>query len=218
MGTFSALRVRVELADRPGALGALATELAHAGADIERITVLERRRRRATDDLLLQWPTFYGESDLVDVVEAGRATFVGCRVLRDSGHYVPALQLVDQLLSRPDPVDVLVEHICEVVDADWCVRIVQGRSIRVLATAGDVPADVAWQDVLQTAVQTPLLRQQQQIVTVPMGDELGSLCLGRNPGLPWHWAEVGQAATLAKATMQLHERGTQAQPAVDIGS
>ena len=213
MGSFSALLVRVELADRPGALGALATELAHAGADIERITVLERRRRRATDDLLLQWPTFYGESDLVNVVEAGRATFVGCRNRRGRGHDLPALQLVDQLLSRADPVDVLVEHVCDVVDADWCARIVHGRSIRIVGRSGNVPADVPWEDVLQTPVQTPLLREQQQIVAVPMGGELGVLCLGRNPGLPWHWAEVGQAATLAKATRQLHQRGTQARPA-----
>jgi len=217
VGTFSALRVRVELADRPGALGALATELAHAGADIERITVLERRRRRATDDLLLQWPRFYGESHLVNVVEAGRATFVGCRVRRENGLDVPALQLVDQLLSRPDPLGVLVEHICEVIDADWCARIARGRPLQVVGHAGDVPADVSWQDVLQTAVQTPLLRAAQQIVTVPMGG-LGVLCLGRHLGLPWHWAEVGQVATLAKATMQLQGRVMQAPPPVGIDS
>lgn len=52
-----AFLLRVELPDVPGSLGALATALGGAGADIEAIEIVERRRDgRVVDDVLLELP------------------------------------------------------------------------------------------------------------------------------------------------------------------
>src|SRR5689334_11499629 len=48
--------LRVVLPDRPGALGAVATALGVAGADILSVDVIEREPGRATDDLVVELP------------------------------------------------------------------------------------------------------------------------------------------------------------------
>ena len=52
-----AFLLRVELPDVPGSLGALATALGGAGADIEAIEIVERQSSgRVVDDVLLELP------------------------------------------------------------------------------------------------------------------------------------------------------------------
>jgi len=48
--------LRVVLPDRPGMLGAVATALGEAGADIVSLDVVERGPEGAVDDLLIQLP------------------------------------------------------------------------------------------------------------------------------------------------------------------
>ena len=48
--------IRVVLPDRPGALGAVASALGHAGADILSVDIVERSAGQATDDLVVELP------------------------------------------------------------------------------------------------------------------------------------------------------------------
>ena len=45
-----------QTADRPGALGAVASALGHAGADILSVDIVERSEGQATDDLVVALP------------------------------------------------------------------------------------------------------------------------------------------------------------------
>src|SRR6059058_2426042 len=59
LGTVIAMAylLRVVLPDRPGMLGAVATALGEAGADILSLDVVERGPAGAVDDLLVELPT-----------------------------------------------------------------------------------------------------------------------------------------------------------------
>jgi hypothetical protein len=48
--------IRVQLPDRPGALGAVAMALGHIGADILSVDVVERTAGVAIDDLVVELP------------------------------------------------------------------------------------------------------------------------------------------------------------------
>ena len=48
--------VRLELPDRPGALGAVATALGTTGADIVSVDIVERRNGTAIDDFVIDLP------------------------------------------------------------------------------------------------------------------------------------------------------------------
>ncbi|MDQ3887012.1 MAG: ACT domain-containing protein, partial [Actinomycetota bacterium] len=49
--------IRVQLPDRPGALGALATAIGNTGADILSLDVVERGSGIAVDDLVVELPS-----------------------------------------------------------------------------------------------------------------------------------------------------------------
>lgn len=65
------LRVRVELADEPGALARLTTVLAGMGVDIASVDVLEVDGITVVDELVLRLPADVGPRDVVDALRRG---------------------------------------------------------------------------------------------------------------------------------------------------
>src|SRR3954451_10458827 len=132
--------LRVVLPDRPGMLGAVATALGEAGADILSLDVIERGPGGAVDDLLVELPP----GGLVDrlissaesvpdvVVESVRPYAGNADLHRD-------LELVDALAAQPhDALQVLSDHAPGVFRAGWAMVVAHGR---VLAGSRSAPEE-----------------------------------------------------------------------------
>jgi hypothetical protein len=120
--------LRVVLPDRPGMLGAVATALGEAGADIVSLDVVERGPEGAVDDLLVQLP----QGGLADVLITAAQAIPGV-VVESLRPYLGAddlhrdLELVDELAAAPqDALQLLVDLAPGVFRAGWAVVIENG--------------------------------------------------------------------------------------------
>ena len=132
--------LRVVLPDRPGMLGAVATALGEAGADILSLDVVERGPGGAVDDLLVELPP----GGLVDRLITSAQSVPGVTVesLRPYAGNADLhrdLELVDALAARPpDALQVLADHAPGVFRAGWAVVVGDGR---VLAGSRGAPEE-----------------------------------------------------------------------------
>jgi hypothetical protein len=117
--------LRVVLPDRPGMLGAVATALGEAGADIVSLDVVERGPDGAVDDLLVQLPPGGLADSLITaarsvpgvVVESLRPYLGADDLHRD-------LELVDEIAAAPeDALQLLVDLAPGVFRAGWAVLL-----------------------------------------------------------------------------------------------
>lgn len=67
--TGGVLLIRVALPDRPGSLGAIATAMGRAGADIHAVEIVEKREGYAIDDFMVEIPTGVAADPLVTACE-----------------------------------------------------------------------------------------------------------------------------------------------------
>jgi hypothetical protein len=119
-----AFLMRVELPDVPGSLGALASALGAARADIEAIEIVEHGLDgRAIDDVLLELPP----DVLPDMVVSACQRLDGVDVLWISRYTAGAnlhldLEAVESLTEEPErAVDRLVELVPVVFRSDWAL-------------------------------------------------------------------------------------------------
>jgi hypothetical protein len=132
--------LRVVLPDRPGMLGAVATALGEAGADILSLDVVERGPGGAVDDLLVELPPgglvdrlITSAQSVPDVVVESLRPYAGNADLHRD------LELVDALAARPpDALQVLAEHAPGVFRAGWALVVSDGR---VLAGSRSAPEE-----------------------------------------------------------------------------
>lgn len=118
--------LRVVLPDRPGSLGALATALGKAEADIVGVDVVEQRGDgKAVDDILVQLPAGKMADALVTAcnsVEGAEVEFV--RFYPTRGGLQRDLQAVEAMTADPTHAEaVLVQLAVNVFHADWAVLI-----------------------------------------------------------------------------------------------
>lgn len=116
--------VRVQLPDRPGALGAVASRIGAVGGDVISIEILERSDRLVVDELGVRLPA----DDLLDLLRAEIVEVDGVVVeaLRALDGPIPdrhaeTIDAVAALLSQPTPAAVLAclaEHVRRVLGAD----------------------------------------------------------------------------------------------------
>lgn len=121
-----AFLLRVELPDVPGSLGALASALGRAGADIEAIEIIEHRADGvAVDDVLLELPTNVMPDALI--TECHRLP--GVRVQWISRYNAGAnlsmdLEAVEAFTAEPSQALArLVEDLPETLRTDWALLI-----------------------------------------------------------------------------------------------
>jgi hypothetical protein len=133
--------LRLVLPDRPGMLGAVATALGEAGADILSLDVVERGPDGAVDDLVVALPPGGLADGLITcaqsvpgvLVESLRPYYGGPDLHRD-------LELVEALAAdRGSAAALLVTHVPGVFRAGWAVLLEQGpRVLQASAGAPDV--------------------------------------------------------------------------------
>lgn len=200
--------LRVVLPDRPGMLGAVATALGHAGADIVSLDVVERGPDGAVDDLLVQLP----QGGLADVLITAACSVPGVTV-ESLRPYLGAddlhrdLELVDELAAAPeDALQLLVDLAPGVFRAGWALLVtpagvhahspgapeVDGAVVPLLPLAAPrlVPTEEPW-------VPERWHDLGLQLAAAPVGSPDRVVLVGRPGGPRWRQSEVLRLAHLA---------------------
>jgi hypothetical protein len=205
--------LRLVLPDRPGMLGAVATALGEAGADIVSLDVVERGPDGAVDDLLVELPP----GALVDRLITSAQSVPGV-VVESLRPYAGAadlhgdLELVEALAASPDDaLRLLVDNAPGVFRAGWALLIEAGRVVAGSRGAPEVEAvDASWLplDRARRMEQHESWVPQQwqllatELAAAPVGDPLRVLLLGRPGGPLFRGSEVlrlGHLSGLAAA-------------------
>lgn len=136
--------IRIWLSDRPGALGAVASEIGAAGGDLIGIDILERGGGRAIDELIVE----LAEPALVPVLIAHLRSVEGVDVedIREvSDHAVdPRLDALDTAIELVEArsvealLKVLASRGCRDFEADWA-SVIDHSAPEPLASVGRGP-------------------------------------------------------------------------------
>lgn len=161
-----AFLLRVELPDVPGSLGAMATALGKAGADIEAIEIVEHRHDgKAVDDVLLELPPTVMPETLITACH----NIEGVRVHWISRYNAGAslsmdLEAVETFTAEPERA---LEHLVTTVPAtfrtDWAMalRRVDGEPVVMFKTptAPELAAEsAAWLGIRSSRLLDPVDR------------------------------------------------------------
>jgi hypothetical protein len=200
--------LRVVLPDRPGMLGAIATALGDAGADIVSLDVVERGPDGAVDDLLVQLPP----GGLADVLITAARTVPGV-VVESLRPYLGAddlhrdLELVDELATAPEEaLQLLADHAPGVFRAGWALVVDAGGVLAHSPGAPEIDGVVLpW-----LPLTTPRTLAADEPWAPPRWDDLGlelaaapvgspelAVLLGRPGGPSFRQSELARLAHLA---------------------
>jgi hypothetical protein len=132
--------LRVVLPDRPGMLGAVATALGEAGADILSLDVVERGPGGAVDDLLVELQPGGLVDRLISSAQSVEGVTVeSVRPYAGNADLHRDLELVDALAARPEyALQSLADHAPGVFRAGWAM-VVAGE--QVLARSRSAPEE-----------------------------------------------------------------------------
>ncbi|MDQ6657601.1 MAG: amino acid-binding protein [Actinomycetota bacterium] len=205
--------LRVQLPDRPGALGAVATALGTIGADIMAMDIVERSPGTAIDDLVVDLPRGRAPDTLITAAES----VDGVRV--ESVRPDPGIadahrewELVEAVAADPEhAVETLAELLPDVLRAGWAavVRVTPERTIEVLGSGGGVPsfdgvvpgwAPLTGPKILDSEenwVPEPWRAVGTEMAAAPLGAADVSVIVGRPGGPAMRRSEVARLAHLA---------------------
>jgi hypothetical protein len=204
--------LRVQLPDKPGALGAVATALGTIGADILSVDVVERGGGAAVDDLVVELPS--GRLPDVLITAAESVEGVDVDAVRPYAGVLDThreLELVEAIAEDPrSGLEVFTEGVPKIVRAGWAMTVSgEGRSVSRLAasTAAPQAADVAmpWLPLQRATVldgESPWVPDTWQqlgteLAATPVGKPDRALLVARPGGPMFRAAEVARLAHLA---------------------
>jgi hypothetical protein len=200
--------LRVVLPDRPGMLGAVATALGEAGADILSLDVVERGPSGAVDDLLVELPPGGLVDRLITFAQSvPGVTVESLRPYAGNADLHRDLELVDALAAQPaEALQVLADHAPGVFRAGWALVVGDGR---VVAGSRGAPEEAP-----KGLPATPTARRDDphesrvpdawqllgtELAVAPLGAE-AVILLGRPGGPLFRASEVLRLAHLAAVT------------------
>jgi hypothetical protein len=204
--------IRVQLPDRPGTLGAVATALGEIGADILSVDVVERGSGVAIDDLVVELPsgrlpdTLITAAESVDGVEVDAVRpYAG---ILDTHR---ELELVEEIADDPRKgLEVFTEGVPKIIRAGWAVVVgPEGTGINRLTSSSAAPetrmADVPWFPLERATVLdgeedwVPETWRElgTELAATPLGKPDRVLVVGRPGGPMFRAAEVARLAHLA---------------------
>jgi hypothetical protein len=210
--------LRVVLVDRPGALGALATALGRAEADIVGVDVVEHRGDgTVVDDILIDLPFGRLPDALVsacNTVEGAAVEFV--RYYPHRGGMRRDLEAVESMTEDPTRADaILVEVSPDVFRADWALiaeRATDRSEFTLLHRSEAAPEDLVGVSAPWLPITRPIRLPdpvtwapswgQSTVAAVTIGGPSCVLIVGRRGGpefLDSELARLGHLATLARA-------------------
>lgn len=206
--------LRVVLPDRPGSLGALATALGQAGADILGVTVIERISGQAVDDLAVELPTGRPPDVLITAAESVPGVAVES-VRPHSGRLEThhELELIDEIAGDPARgVELLAQGVPRIFRAGWAVivRRDDARSYRLAASSAapeTTEGDLPWLPLERAIVLDPTAQWvprpwsdlDTELAAAPFGplSDAQALVVGRPGGPAFRRSELARLTHLA---------------------
>jgi hypothetical protein len=205
--------LRVLLPDRPGMLGAVATALGQAGADILGVDVVERSAGVAVDDLIVELPP----GKLADSLVSAAVSVPGVSVESIQRYYAGVgeahreLELLEALAAAPDrAAELLVSGAPRIFRAGWAVVVrYDERGPLVEAASPAAPdlgnVDLPFLPLSRAQVLDPTARWVPadwgalgtELAAAPLGDPDRAVLVGRPGGPAWRPAELLRLAHLA---------------------
>jgi hypothetical protein len=204
--------LRLVLPDKPGSLGAVATALGIAGADILGVNVVERSFGHAVDDLAVELPTGRPPDVLITAAESVPGVLV--ESVRphfgqlDTHH---ELELIEEIAGEPERgAALLAEGVPRIFRAGWALIVGrdEDRSYR-LAESTAAPetraGDLSWLPLKRAVVIDPDLHWvpdpwtalDTELAAAPFGDGMQALVVGRPGGPAFRPSELARLTHLA---------------------
>ncbi|MGW6936577.1 ACT domain-containing protein [Lentzea sp. NPDC054927] len=204
--------IRVQLPDRPGTLGAVATALGEIGADILSVDVVERGSGIAIDDLVVELPSGRLPDTLITAAESVEGVEVDA--VRPYAGILDThreLELVEEIADDPRKgLDIFTEGVPKIIRAGWAVVVgPEGTGINRLTASSAAPetrmADVPWFPLERATVLdgeeewVPETWRElgTELAATPLGKPDRVLVVGRPGGPMFRAAEVARLAHLA---------------------
>jgi hypothetical protein len=209
---FVSYLIRVVLPDRPGALGAVASAIGHAGGDILSVDIVERSAGQATDDLVVELPA----DKLADSLVSAAASIEGVRVesIRPYAGVIDPfreLELLELLAAQGEgAADALANGVCRLFRAGWALLLQapesEGGKATVIARSTAAPeierlAAPWWPptpgrslDADDDWTPTDWVSLGTELAVVPLGPN--AMLVGR-PALRWLASEIMRLSHLS---------------------
>jgi hypothetical protein len=197
------LRLRIWVADRPGALGQVTRELGACGADIVQVSVLSRELGRALDEITV----FLPEEDQRDRLERSLRALstVAVEGVRQSGEVpgaFPDLDLLGRVAADPRAaLNILADALPRILAADWAVAVRIGSAgplpaSAVLARSWDAPRELTMPELPTRAATVSV--GTSRYASAPVGETgvLAVVCRIGDP--PFHRFEVLRLSRLTE--------------------
>jgi hypothetical protein len=204
--------LRLVVPDRPGTLGAVATALGTAGADIVSLDVLERGEGFAVDDVVVDLPAGRMPDSLISAAMSVRGVEVeSLRPFSGSLDTHRELDLLDALARAAEgtAAKLLAAELPRVFHSGWAVVLdCAGRAWEVVSASEAAPAfdglELPWMPL-----STPLLLPSDgdwmperwremaiELMAAPYGGEGCAVVLGRSGGPAFRRSELLRLAHL----------------------
>lgn len=204
--------IRVQIPDRPGTLGAVATALGKIGADILSVNVVERGNEIAVDDMVVELPA----GRLPDVLITAAESVPGVEVdaVRPYAGVLDThreLELVEDIADEPaHGLRIFAEGVPKIIRSGWAI-VFQHRSggAEQLAASSAAPQEsyleLPWLPLQRATILdgdedwVPPTWQElgTELAATPIGKPDRVLLTGRPGGPMFRAAEVARLAHLA---------------------
>jgi hypothetical protein len=215
--------LRVLLPDRPGMLGAVASALGEAGADIISFDIVERSAGIAVDDLVVELPP----GKLADTLVSAAVSVTGVSV--ESIQYYAGgldahreLELLESLAASPEhAAELLVAATPRIFRAGWAVVVrYDERGPLVEAASPAAPeltdVDLPWLPLARPEMLDPTARWVPpawgalgtELAAAPLGDPDRAVLAGRPGGPAWRPGELLRLAHLAGIVVTVSKHGS----------
>jgi hypothetical protein len=204
--------LRVVLPDKPGSLGAVATALGNAGADILGVDVVERAHGHAIDDLAVELPSGRPPDVLITAAESVPGVEVES-VRPHSGKLEThrELELIEAITGAPaSGLQLLADGVPRIFRAGWALVAERDgtRSYR-LAESSAAPetraGDLPWLPLRRAIVVDPVVHWvpepwsdlDTELAAAPFGPGPRALVVGRPGGPAFRPSELARLTHLA---------------------
>ena len=203
--------IRVQVPDRPGMLGAVATALGHAGVDILGLDVVERVGQVAVDDLAVELPSCRPPDVLITAVES----IPGVRVesVRPYSGKLDThreLELIEDVSSDPEhALQIFTDGIPRIFRAGWALVVTQeGKRAYRLAESQACPetraGSLPWLPLTKAVVLDPTVHWvpepwyelDTELAAAPFLGPDKALVVGRPGGPAFRPSELARLAHL----------------------
>jgi len=197
------LRLRIWVADRPGALGQVTRELGACGADIVQVSVLSRERGRALDEITVFLPEPEQQGRLERSLRAlGSVAVEGIRPSGEVPGAFPDLDLLGRVAADPRAaLNILADAMPRILAADWAIAVHAGTAgplpeSAVLARSWDAPREPVLPELPRRAATVSV--GPARYACAPVGDT-GVLVVACRIGDPaFHRFEVMRLARITE--------------------